>query len=600
MKMPTRSAAALVLCLLLNPAPVVAQQAEVAVERGAHYIGEWTQVQVTARGFEQGAKPVCAAQNIPAGLVWIADPPSSQSMTSTRIINGRVTSSAQVTHIFNFYLLADKPGAYRIPGFTVAHGTTQADTAAITLSIGDVVQSDDMRIEMVLPRQPIYPGQRVPVKLRWWYAGENLDDVRIINLRVPLFDHFEYLDDPVRRGDQSLAVITAQGRVQLKADIQRRTLDGRQWIVLELGRTLICDQPGEIELGAASINVDKVTRWGRDVFGRRKAIEAVRRRAVGGAGKLLAKALPLADAPPSFAGAVGHGFSIDVAADRTVLRAHDPIKLTITLRGDGDLEGASLPKLAGPSAMEPSRFGVPPAETAGTMTDDGKQFVVTVRVLDEAVDEIPPIQYAWFDPTQQSFQTTRSDPIALRVMETRMVTARDVVASKNGSIDPTPTAAPTAQAEPTRPSFDLTAADLAITRDPARLLVDVSQLYGGPRLRWAIYFVALLLLPLALWRRRAAGIDPATMARRKLFKVQITAITQAAKLPQQEAATRIAAALRRIMVHATGHRRAELDELLSQCDALAFARTVETDGSIDPQLCEQASELARAIAGETA
>ena len=61
-------------------------------------------------------------------------------------------------------------------------------------------------------------------------------------------------------------------------------------------------------------------------------------------------------APPSFAGAVGRGFSLEAAADRSVVQLGDPITLTLTIRGDGNLGNVALPALEGEHGFSPERF----------------------------------------------------------------------------------------------------------------------------------------------------------------------------------------------------------------------------------------------------
>ena len=61
--------------------------------------------------------------------------------------------------------------------------------------------------------------------------------------------------------------------------------------------------------------------------------------------------VPRVGRPPSFAGAVGAGYSLEVDADRSVVQLGEPIMLSFHLRGDGDLSSASLPALVPPSSV---------------------------------------------------------------------------------------------------------------------------------------------------------------------------------------------------------------------------------------------------------
>ena len=122
----------------------------------------------------------------------------------------------------------------------------------------------------------------------------------------------------------------------------------------------------------------------------------------------------------------------------------------MTLRGSGNLENASLPPLSADGGLDPRQFRLPAGEVAGTLDNDGKKFSVTVRVEDEAVSEIPAIAYSWFDPTEEAYRTTRSKPIALRVMPARIVSATDVVTAAKKT--PDPAAVPAAPQNGSRPN----------------------------------------------------------------------------------------------------------------------------------------------------
>ena len=152
----------------------------------------------------------------------------------------------------------------------------------------------------------------------------------------------------------------------------------------------------------------------------------------------MVKPFPLEGRPGSFAGAVGEGFSIEVAADRTVVRVGDPIGLTIALRGKGNLDNASLPPLSAEGGLNPDRFRLPEGDTPGKMADGVKQFQISVRVTDESVIEIPKLAYSWFDPETETYRTAHSKPIALRVMPAQVVSASDVVSATPPSASPAP------------------------------------------------------------------------------------------------------------------------------------------------------------------
>jgi hypothetical protein len=580
-----------------------AQQAKVAVQQGPYYLGEPVLVRVTAEGFEEHPQPICEPGKLPPGVA-IKEIGVRPSVTSvTQVINGRMTSYRKVVFAFDFHVVAEKPGEFRLPPFKVKQNQQAVSTQGLALRVQRIQTDKDIRVSLVLPSQPIYPGQRVPVRVEWWYAG-NLDEVRDLTFRSPVFDQFTFVTEPLDRKDMFLPVDTEKGTLRLKAKMDRRKLDGREFTVVTATPLLVVNHPGEYEIEPITATMNKVTRWRRGVFGRREPASMVRLRAVDRPRKLVIRPLPLDQAPASFAGAIGRGFTLKVEADRTVVRVGDPITLIILLRGEGNLGSAALPPLSADGGLDPKRFRLPRGEVSGTLSGDSKSFTVTVRVLDESVAEIPPLAYSWFDPQMGQFQTARSNPIALRVQSTRMVRAQDVVSGapkpqgkETAEKSRVPQAVKRASAGlPKR--YDLTGADLAIEASAAKLLVNESERYGGIMVRTGIYLASVLLVFFAWLWRRVAEVDPEIHRRRKLVKEQLRQITQAGRLPRYEAARQIAAAMRRMTTQANGQLRGEVEHLLMECDNLAYAPDGDTREPLDQTLYEHAIKVAEGVAKE--
>ncbi len=584
--------------------PSMAQQAVVAVQRGPHYLGEPVLVRVSADGFDEEPQPTCQPGPLPAGvsLKEIGVRPSVTSVT--QVINGKMTSYRNVVFQFDYHLVANRPGEIRLPSFKVTQNQRVVTTKQLALRVQQIPTAKDMKVALVLPSHPVYPGERVRVRIEWWYAG-NLNEVRDLTFRSPLFDQFTFITDPVDRNEMFLPVETEKGTLRLKAKMDKRKLDGREFTVVTATPLMVVSQPGEYEIKPISATMNRVTRWRRDVFGRREPAALVRLRVVDQPRKLVIRPLPLDQAPESFAGAIGRGFSLRVEADRTVVRVGDPISLTIILKGEGNLESASLPPLSVEGGLDPKRFRLPDGEMPGTLSSDSKTFSVTVRVLDESVVEIPPLAYSWFDPQAGRFQTTRSDPVALRVQATQMVGAQDVVsAAPKGEIkEPAQIPAASQEKQPRvgghSMGYDLTGADLAIEADTAELLVNESGRYGGKVVQIGLYLSSLLLVFGAWWWRRVAEVDPGVLRRRQLVKEQLKQIHRAGKLPRNEAARQIATAMRKITADVNGQLRGEMENLLVECDNLSYAPAGDEGRALDQSLYERAVKVAEAAVKES-
>ena len=224
-----------------------AQQAKVAVQQGPHYLGEPVLVRVTAEDFEENPQPLCEPGTLPPGITLKAVGVRPSVSSLTQVINGQVTSYRKVVYSYDFHVIAEKPGNYRLPPFTVKQNQRAAATGPLTLQVQKIGTDKNMRVSLVLPGQPVYPGQRVPIKVEWWYAG-NLNDVRELIFRAPLFDQFNFITETVGQNDTFLPIATAKGTIKLKAKREKRKLNGREFLVVTASPVLVATRPGEYEL----------------------------------------------------------------------------------------------------------------------------------------------------------------------------------------------------------------------------------------------------------------------------------------------------------------------------------------------------------------
>lgn len=567
--------AALGICL--NATVLWGQEASLAAQRGPHYVGEPFIMQVTAAGFEEEPTPEVTLGKSPDGLriAFLNVSPSVSS--SITIINGRRTESRTVVFRFNYRVTGVRAGDFLVPSVTVKQGGKSARTNPLTLAVRKIDEDPNMRIELLLPDAPVYPGQRVKVKVRWWYAGD-FSDVNQLVIYSPLFDKFEFQDQPVRRGDSALPLTGAKGKTQVKAVVSKQTLDGKQYMVATAERTLLTEKVGKHQFDPIVVNVSKVVQWKRDFFGDRVAAAVRRIQARGKPAKLTVKPLPLKDRPESFAGAIGSGFSIQARASNTVVKLGDPITLTLTLRGDGRLQNAGLPPLfADGKGLDPKQFTTPTDSIPGEMTEDGKEFKVSVRIIGPDVSQVPPIAYSWFDPELGEYKTTMSAPIAMQVGKARIVGTQDVVSARPNIPDNSGKPSPVEPATNVRSGFDTSGADLAIVADAGRLLANTEDRFGGTTTLVAVYVSSFFALLVMLILGRRAARDPQVVAARRDVRRQIGRLRRAGGMSPGQQAAEVSAALRILAPHVPAEKRDELDRIMRDCDNLAFATSARVD-----------------------
>ena len=228
------------------------------------------------------------------------------------------------------------------------------------------LQNDpDMQIAFSLARDSVYVGAGDPGTVRWSFAGDNRElqfAYSNLQIRSPLFDQFTFKEQP-RKQRTALVIATAKGGMEVDAEVTQEERDGKTFVVVTGQLILVADTPGVFEAIPITCRTKRVTEWGRDLFGDLVAGNSVPARAIGEPLSFTIKPIPEADRPASYSGAVGTSFTFDVAANRSEVRVGDPISLTISLRGDGNVEKLSLPIYAGSGSV--ARGTIPGSGGAG-------------------------------------------------------------------------------------------------------------------------------------------------------------------------------------------------------------------------------------------
>ena len=587
-------------CLgLLFNRMALAEEAKLLISEGPYYTDVPIDLQVSAEGFEEEPQPTVQVAPPQHGqLDFVGVSPSVSS--SIQIINGRMTQWKSVVFKFQYRLLAHQQGNVTVGPFIVRQGDKEAVTQRFTFKIGQIPTSDTQRIQLLLPKTPLMIGQRLPIRLVWWIHPDSVENLVQQEAQVPLFqmiDAFQFVDDTKEETRNAIVIQTPSGPMKFPATTRRENWKGESYLVLTVERLLIPLKAGEYTIPPASMTLEEAVRWQRTLFGQRTATHVRKVRVQDQAQTLTVRPLPTQGRPASFAGAIGRGYSLEVAAQRTVLQAGDPIRLTLTLRGDS-VATASLPRLDVGGGLSDQDFRVPEGENTGIIQEGAKRFEVTVRVLHAGVKEIPPIAYSWFDPELGRYETTHSRPIALSVGASQVVSAGDVVRTQAATQEQQQTEK-TAETNSTetqgnltekKPTFTLMGADLSIEQDASILLHGRSSFLAGRWVQWLCYLLGVTMIGLAVvWRRKADG-DPAIVARQKALKLGLNRIEKAGSVQD------IADALRQMAAQVMGFPRQELDALLEACDNLIFAPGGQ-QGGMDKALQSRAMHLTRRMMG---
>lgn len=415
----------------------------------------------------------------------------------------------------NFRASSKSPGNYIMPSFSLtAYGKSIViPLARLTVSPSNTVAapaSPTVRVE--LPTGNFYVGQAIPLKVQLIDTGNNSVQ-GMTQLQI--------------QGDAFMMDPTS---IRQRRDIA--TQNGRSYIAM-----------------VAEVLVTPIRHGTNQLLAQ---VNAIINPALFGPNPNPALYMPLLDSAPvtldvlplpktgelpGFTGAIGHFQLEPPRISPFEVRAGDPVTLTVTVKGDGNISRFPLPR---PISTSFWQVFSPTAEVQvpGPSAYSGmRSFSYTLIPLSDRLRATPAIPFAFFDPLQKSYVDITIPPVPLKVNPAP------------GGVQPQTLAlAP--------PLFD---ADNANSHDEARvpIMTGLSETPGWKAWSFAPlqqrpWFIALQILPASLlggiwfWdrRRQYLALHPEVVRKHRAqreFKVQLRALRNAAA--RQDAPAFVAAAI---------------------------------------------------------
>jgi hypothetical protein len=221
---------------------------------------------------------------------------------------------------------------------------------------------------------------------------------------------------------------------EMKVELGTYKGESYRYVVLR-SAVLYPQKSGRLELDplVEQLIVDVPT--GRvDVFGR-PFTRQVKTSATTGKQYINVCPLPEAGKPADFTGAVG-SFDFKVTPNKTTSNG-EPIQLTVTVSGKGNLKLFTLPKPQVPSAVEmydpehKENVKTPLSGMTGSISD-----VYTIVPTSKGKYPVKALSFSWFDLSTGRYKTITSDEIMLNVLKADASAADNVPVSQKQKLDP--------------------------------------------------------------------------------------------------------------------------------------------------------------------
>src|SRR6202162_3904800 len=240
---------------------------------------------------------------------------------------------------FTYIVTPTNEGVFEVPSIEVSAGGKVYRTSSLTLK---VIHENSNKAdqptnagkpcfgELVVPKESAYVGEQIPIELRFYF-----------NERI------QY--QPYPQGQ--FPIIDGEGFVTKKypePSEKQFELNGRPYHVVVYKTALTGVKPGKLELQSATQSFLVSTPFGsRSAPGFVDPFEDYQQQVIDvktNGASIDIKALPTADRPASFSGAVGD-FTLATSVQPTKTKTGDPVNMKVEIKGLGNFDRMERPTL---------------------------------------------------------------------------------------------------------------------------------------------------------------------------------------------------------------------------------------------------------------
>lgn len=275
--------------------------------------------------------------------------PNPSTNQSYQIINGKVSQSYEQT--YTYYLQATREGSFDIPPASVSVGGKKYESNAFTITVSQAsappagqqgaspapqgqegISRDDVFIKAFVDKSNPYQGEQIIITYRI-YTKVPISQLNVAKLSS--FQGFWYksLMDETAPLKQSSEVIN--GQEYITADLRKIALFPQRSGEIAID-PMELDCIAQLKVKSSRPKDPFFDSFFDDPFFNRN-VKNIELSLVSNPLLIKVKPLPAGNRPVSFSGAVGQ-FTMKTEADRSELKANEPVVLRVTISGKGNLE----------------------------------------------------------------------------------------------------------------------------------------------------------------------------------------------------------------------------------------------------------------------
>ncbi len=353
-------------------------------------------------------------------------PPSPPSVDGLRFryIGPRtqiVTTNGETTAHFSFLYQVQTSGTgkFEVPSFRIGDSQGGLTIPSAELEVlerkaaaegeDDLPQNRAVWLDYVLPRENLYVGETIPLKIRLF-----VNNTKVMRANL-LTDGPEKIGDAFSIGDLGPA---SQRQIQ-KGDA---ILTVAEWEVLVTplktgAQPLLFELPLQVTL-RESRNRPRSrfdSMFGPSLFDQMFGSERIRAYSENREVDILP--LPTEGRPDDFSGGIGEFRFEDSSLSSQEVRVGEPFLYSVSISGEGNFDRLESPTLAG----EPGDWRLYDPETSFTPEDEPgfsgtKTFTFTLAARSESAQATPPFSLSYFSPEKGEYRTVDIPPRPLSIL----------------------------------------------------------------------------------------------------------------------------------------------------------------------------------------
>ncbi len=344
--------------------------------------------------------------------------PTTSTMTSTQIINGKRTDSYQVS--YTYILQPRNIGTFSISSASAVIGGKTYHTNPVSVEVvkgeannsgnssgtssqksNGTISSDDIFMKMSVSKGRVVKGESLLATLKLY-------------TKVPI-GGFENVKFPTFNGFWSQEIDTPSN-----IEFTRETVNGKIYNAAVLRRyMLIPQQTGNLVIDPSEmtclVQVRASSGGSRSMFDDFfDSYQTIKKRVTASSINVNVSPLP-SGAPPTFSGGVGD-FQLSAQLTKDTINANEAVSLKVSISGSGNLNLVEAPKITFPSDFEVYDTKISDnTSKSGKGTSGTKEFEYPLIPRGAGVFELGPVVFSYYDIGAKKYKTLTSEKLTLRV-----------------------------------------------------------------------------------------------------------------------------------------------------------------------------------------